>query len=354
MSDSGFGSWVRNAVVSALAVSAAPALYLGALGPYGQFRTIPNCDPQKVCIVVVGLDNDVVWIPLLGGNGAGDWDDGDTSRAVLWVRGAARQIRPDVQVLKYPRAIDIPEPGAADEDKQRDATIRKISKIGARAGADLVLIGAVDEGGERLRLALIRPAEAALFDGDPPAYNARQPNAPAEFSKVVAIALRNLNAPIAAPPAPLPRPPVVAPPTPPPESPARISTPSPPAPAPPPRPAPQPLTPVYVPPPPVVRDVRTAADIPMTRDLKADIQRIYQRHATDRAEPGRVMITCSVASTGQLYQCGFGAVPQGAERFARALVRHAEEELRGDPARVNGVPVEGGRATIVVRAETGE
>ena len=348
-----------------LVVGALAPVWLFTFGPNGSTQPIPRCSRENLCIVVAGLDNDVYWNPFSGG-GANlmDFRDADTQRMVRWVRPIAQQVESGIEVKRYPREVKTPNPGSPLEEKQRLKLRHEIDAIFSNSGADIVVVGSVENPDQRYQIAFMRPGEDPPVDL--PTYMVSGPQPPQDFDKALRAVLQDartsrfsgrlkvnmkIGAPVEAPdtlPAPAPPAPTIVAPSPGAETAEPMPL------------APDRSAPLQEPPPPVRESASPAVPVyhidavikSPGRDLQPALDDLYARNSSTRTRPGTVTIECNVSVFGDLSQCTVIQAPPGCDRFARAFAGFAETRLRGEPARSNGVP-EPGRARVSIQTRPG-
>jgi periplasmic protein TonB len=360
------GSLLKFVPGAAFLSAGAYAAALLVLGPYGPTRPMPPvCAEEQICVVVAGIDNDVnIGFGAEGEAFGADIDDAVATRLVLWLEQAAPAgVR--VSAYKYPREIQLPEPGVADTSDRGGHALEEAHEIGERFNARLVVVGRVT--GDSVSLAFIDPArqEDRVPMGD---YDTGSVQWPERFSQDYGAAL---NAALAGRPAPTPiamtqpnrgtrQREVLAPtqetPVAPEYTPASSATP---APAAPPYVAPtapssaQSVAPSSARPLPPQQPQQVAMRAPRITPPRVRVtptamqfQNAYPARALRRGLAGQAMLRCRVGLDGRLSRCAVIQESPLGEGFGDAARRLAENSTTAFPQLSDGSPVDGGEIQV--------
>jgi hypothetical protein len=150
------GALFKFVPVAALVAGAAAAGSYFGWGPYGVMRPKPPvCEAQQTCVIVAGIDGDVVVGPGAGDQPMGlDINDEAATRLVVWLERAA-PVGSNVQAYKYPAEIEVPALGVQSDPNIGRNALRRARAIGTEYHARLVVIGTLS--GNSVAVAFINP-----------------------------------------------------------------------------------------------------------------------------------------------------------------------------------------------------
>lgn len=320
-------------MAAVLGVAATAGSYFG-WGPYGMMRPKPPvCPTEQSCVIVAGIDGDVVIGPGAGDQPMGlDINDEAATRLVVWLERAA-PVGSNVQAYKYPAEIEVPALGVQSDPSIGRNALRRAREIGSEYNARLVVIGSLS--GNSVAVAFINPHSTYpnLSHEQLGVYDISSVEWPERFQADYEAALQatmnvaNNNAVVL----PLPIPPGRRTPT-----------------APPVEPEVAPVTPPATTEPAVFETPATTATpmsvvaatylAPQARFLNE----AFPTRAYARGIGGTVHLRCRVTLRGELADCRSTDAGADTWRFREAAINLAQQHMSGAPQKNDGVAVDTG------------
>ncbi|MEQ1818955.1 MAG: energy transducer TonB [Terricaulis sp.] len=327
------GALFKFVPVAALVAGAAAAGSYFGWGPYGMMQPKPPvCAAGQTCVIVAGIDGDVVVGPGAGDQPMGfDINDEATTRLAVWLERAA-PVGSNVQAYKYPAEIEVPPLGVqADPNIGRNA-LRRAREIGAQYHARLVVIGTLS--GNSVAVAFINPAstypnlsheQLGIYDISSVEWPERF-QADYEAALLATTSVANNNTVVL----PLPIP-------------AGRRTPTPPT-----EPEVTPVTPATTEPAAFETPETTTAPISIvaatyTPPLARFLNEAYPERAYTRGMSATVHLRCRVLISGALADCQSTDSGPDLGRFRPAAITLAQEHMSGTPQMNDGVAVDTGQ-----------